>query len=556
MKNTNKISFVVALALVAGLCLPGLAVAHDGPHDVIEVEKVAREPVVPGKESPITAPLLDDKSLNNALFLLQIQQELKASYAEYKKLNGVISTTQDKVIHTKDEIGTLREQIIAFQREITLSEEKIHNVAQQIGLQEKELSILQQEVTERSVALEEQKKLLADYMRMLYLNENRFRGDIGSDERISSAKLILSDVNIGETLREMNTLDMLQYRGQLLLEQLQGAQEAILEIHALILQKKTRLDVLKNNLIAEKQHMKDGQEAKAALLRITHGEQQQYEKLIAESMQQQEEAILQIGALQDNFNYVKNNLSRLGNSVSGNELQKLLDTRTQEILEFQAMSDSNSVLQWPVKPSRGISAYFHDSSYKARFGVGHQAIDIPTYQNTQIVAPKEGYVYKTKDNGMGYSYIILSHKDKLMTVYGHVASIQVKEGQFVRAGDIIGLTGGMPGTKGAGYMTTGPHLHLEVIKNGKHVDPLDYLPLTKLPLNSLPEKYTRRVEEQRIQEKHEEISGNSNDSDDGSKLSPEEQMLIDASVEQSGRDEIEAYRRIFGISKDSDTVQP
>ncbi len=549
MKNTNKISFVVALALVAELCLPGLAVADDGPHgDVEEVEKVAREP-----EKPMPVSLLDEKSLNNALFLLQIQQELKASYAEYKKLNGVISTTQDKVIDTKDTIGTLREQIIAFQREITLSEEKIHNVAQQIGLQEKELSILQQEVADRGVALEEQKKLLSDYMRMLYLNENRFRGDVGSDERISSAKLILSDVNIGETLREMNTLDMLQYRGQLLLEQLQGAQEAILEIHALILQKKSRLDILKNNLIAEKQHMKNGQEGRAALLRITHGEQKNYEKLIAESLVQQEEAILQISALQDNFNYVKNNLSRLGNSVSGNELQKLLDARTQEILEFQAMSDSNSALQWPVKPSRGISAYFQDSSYKARFGVGHQAIDIPTYQNTQIVAPKEGYVYKTKDNGMGYSYIILSHKDKLMTVYGHLSSIQVKEGQFVRAGDIIGLTGGMPGTKGAGYMTTGPHLHFEVIKHGKHVDPLDYMPLTKLPLNSLPEKYTRRVEEQRIQEKQEEITG---DSGDGSKLSPEEQTLIDTSVEQSGRDEVEAYRRIFGIPKDSDTVQP
>ena len=551
MKNTHQISFVVALALVAVSSLPGLAVADDGPHDEIIVEKVEREK---GEEKPMPVSLLDEKSLNNALFLFQIQQELKTSYAEYKKLNSVISTTQDKVLDGNDTIGTLREQIISFQREITLSEEKIHSIAQQIGLQEKELSILQQEVADRGVALEEQKKLLADYMRMLYLNENRFRGDVGSDEKISSAKLILSDVNIGETLREMNTLDMLQYRGQLLLEQLQGAQEAILEIHALILQKKTRLDVLKNVIVAERQHLRDGQEAKTALLRITHGEQQNYEKLIAESLVQQDEAILQIGALQDNFNYVKNNLSRLGNSVSGNDLQKLLDARTQEILEFQAMSDSNSELQWPVKPSRGISAYFHDSNYKARFGVGHQAIDIPTYQNTQIVAPKEGFVYKTKDNGLGYSYIILSHKNKLMTVYGHVASIQVKEGQFVRAGDIIGLTGGMPGTKGAGYMTTGPHLHFEVIKNGTHVDPLDYMPLTKLPLNSLPEKYARHVEEQRIQEKQDEISGN--DSGDGSELSREEQSVIDASVEQSGRDEIEAYRRIFGIPKDSDTVKP
>ena len=79
-----------------------------------------------------------------------------------------------------------------------------------------------------------------------------------------------------------------------------------------------------------------------------------------------------------------------------------------------------------------------------------------------------------------------------MTTYGHISNMMATEGQVVKAGDIIGLSGGMPGTKGAGYMTTGPHLHFEVMKDGSYVDPLRFLPLeilTEENVKNLPSEY-------------------------------------------------------------------
>lgn len=158
---------------------------------------------------------------------------------------------------------------------------------------------------------------------------------------------------------------------------------------------------------------------------------------------------------------------------------ELWDARGYAIQYSQQGADSSDEVffRWPVDPGyKGISAHFHDGGYQARFGIAHNAIDIPAPQGTVVTSVADGIVVKVSDKGMGFNSLVIRHANGMTSLYGHVSSFLVEEGDAVRAGEPVALSGGMPGTPGAGHLTTGPHLHLELMLDGVAVDPEDYLP--------------------------------------------------------------------------------
>lgn len=152
---------------------------------------------------------------------------------------------------------------------------------------------------------------------------------------------------------------------------------------------------------------------------------------------------------------------------------KLFDPRPGEHANYEMPTVDGFV--WPV--SGPISAGFRDSKYVKRFGFNHNAIDIVVRQGTPVRAAADGVVFKTRDGGAkGFSYILLGHAGGLTTLYGHMFQMIVAEGSDVKQGQIIGYSGGTPGTWGAGPYTTGAHLHFQVSQDGGFVNPLLYLP--------------------------------------------------------------------------------
>ncbi len=94
----------------------------------------------------------------------------------------------------------------------------------------------------------------------------------------------------------------------------------------------------------------------------------------------------------------------------------------------------------------------------------HRGIDIAGWYGVPIKACYDGQVVFTGVRG-NYGYcIIIRHNSEYSTLYGHCSKIAVNRGAFVSQGDIIGYVG-------SSGRTTGPHLHFEVRRNGRCVNP-------------------------------------------------------------------------------------
>ncbi|HPD61760.1 MAG TPA: M23 family metallopeptidase, partial [Thermodesulfobacteriota bacterium] len=98
----------------------------------------------------------------------------------------------------------------------------------------------------------------------------------------------------------------------------------------------------------------------------------------------------------------------------------------------------------------------------------HSGLDIFAMRGTPVIAPGNGRVCFVGTNGGLGKTIAIKHNNQYETVYGHLSGYNVKANQVVKRGDCIGFVGKTGNS-------TGYHLHYEIHKQGKAVDPFPYL---------------------------------------------------------------------------------
>ncbi len=98
----------------------------------------------------------------------------------------------------------------------------------------------------------------------------------------------------------------------------------------------------------------------------------------------------------------------------------------------------------------------------------HYGLDITNRMFTPIYAPADGVVTGTLTEPTYGLLLVIDHGYDTVTRYGHISKFEVKVGQYVKRGDLICRMG----NEGR---SSGPHLHYEVLKKDRYVDPLRYI---------------------------------------------------------------------------------
>jgi murein DD-endopeptidase MepM/ murein hydrolase activator NlpD len=130
--------------------------------------------------------------------------------------------------------------------------------------------------------------------------------------------------------------------------------------------------------------------------------------------------------------------------------------------EFRSPVDMSKLRK---EPGPGFGARVNPATKKEQV---HTGVDLPAPIGTAVYATADGVIAKTSNSGHRGNFILITHENKLSSSYSHLEKISVKEGEKVHQGQLIGLVG-------SSGLSTGPHLHFEILKDGKAVDPVPYL---------------------------------------------------------------------------------
>lgn len=155
-------------------------------------------------------------------------------------------------------------------------------------------------------------------------------------------------------------------------------------------------------------------------------------------------------------------------------IEKELSLRESEIaavdflLSRKSLESKQTPAGWPVKGgwvSSSFGSRMHPMTGKKQF---HRGVDIPGKEGSSVLAVADGVVTRSENSG-NYGWVVeVDHGDSYTTLYGHNRRNLVKQGETVVKGQAIAEIGSTG-------RSTGPHVHFEVAKNQRTINPIKYL---------------------------------------------------------------------------------
>lgn len=381
--------------------------------------------------------LLYSASANTTVDELSVDIENKE--AEIEGIRNRINQFQDRIVQFEGQQQSLANELAILENRVQKTQLDIQAAELSIDKIELEIEKTREEILEAESQISQAKQMISVVLQELYVFDDAgpievlFGNDVFSEffDQVQYLETLQSDLAV--TLERIEVLN-----AQLISQQDQQTEQ------------KDRLVEMREDLQDTKSRLEHEQRAKDVLLSSAEHSEAQFRVLLRE--------------LSEERQYIQSEIFRLQE-----EINRRIDEGDEEAQELIGPT----VLSWPVVNPR-ITATFHDPTYPFRHLFEHSGLDMAIPQGSTLRAAAPGYVAWARTGRSYGNYIMIVHSNGVATLYAHLSQMHVTTDQFVQRGEVIGATGGLPGTPGAG-LSTGPHLHFEVREDGIPVNPYLYL---------------------------------------------------------------------------------
>jgi murein DD-endopeptidase MepM/ murein hydrolase activator NlpD len=363
------------------------------------------------------------------IFILALQpvmaSDLSKARNELEQVQKEMEQTKRTLQRIESERRGVTDQLAKIERDLDITKRELDRIQKQLIKTLEEVEVTKKELSDAENKTNKQYDTLQVRIRNLFMN-----GPTSYLEILFSATSLFELVTRFDLVKTILNYDIT------LLEQMEENRDYIAQKKAELEQKKSEIEIAQNQVNAKKRTIEANIASRERLLTQLEKDKKTYESA----------------------------LNRL--EEDSKKIEKLI----KELLAKEmAGYKGSAVMKWPVPSSTRVTSDYgwrvHPVLRTRRF---HTGIDVGAQSGRAITAATHGTVIYTGWLGSYGQSVIISHGGGIQTLYAHMSSISVKEGQEIREGKTIGAVG-MTG------LATGPHLHFEVRRNGSHIDPWDWL---------------------------------------------------------------------------------
>ena len=339
-----------------------------------------------------------------------------------KQVQNTIKQVTTRLTQNQKKEKTLVDQIKDLDQKISRTEQELGEISKEITLIQKKVDEAKKNLQEAENSIGEKKDVVNSRLRVMYKNGN-----------IGYAEVLLSSSSIVELFSKLDMMKTIFNHDVDLLKNMKDERDLI--------------ETKKNTLESHESKMKGmllNMEAKQTELEVSRGEASR----------------LRTKLQQDNADLEK----------QIDELNAYAEKIAAEIRKKQSSGEyKGGKMAWPSPGyTRITSPYGYRVHPILKTRKLHTGIDIGIPSGKGIVASGDGTVIHSDWLGGYGKAVMIDHGGGIVTLYAHNSSLVVSEGDKVKRGDNIAKAGSTG-------MSTGPHLHFEVRKNGEYVDPIPWV---------------------------------------------------------------------------------